>query len=113
MYSDRTKSTVVEYVLLYGEDASKRTVPTRLEDAFGAFAFSRDFDIIPYAFKPAVRHDLERTLDVFAAVYNTHKSANERLVAVHFELRKLDFARQHVAERAGEVVETFVYRPHG
>jgi len=111
MYSDRTTSTVVDYVLLHGEDASGRTVRTRLEDSFGAFAFSRDFDIIPYAFQPALRGDLEKTLEVFAAVYNTDKPANDRLVAVHFEHHKLDFARQPIAERAGEVVERFVYRP--
>jgi hypothetical protein len=111
MYSDRTKSTVVEYVLLHGEDASGRTVPVRLEEAIGVFAFSRDFDIVPYAFRPDVRGDLEKTLDVFAGSYNAHKSATERLVAVHFERRQLDFARQPIAERAGELVERFVYRP--
>jgi hypothetical protein len=113
MYSDRTKSTVVEYVLLHGEDASGRTVPVRLEDAIGVFAFSRDFDIVPYAFRPGVRGDLEKTLDVFAGAYNADKSAAERLVAVHFERRQLDFTRQAIDEGAGELVERFVYRPRG
>lgn len=113
MYSDRTKSTVVEYVLLHGEDASGRTVPIRLEEGFGIFAFSRDFDIIPYAFKPDLRGDLEKTLDAFSNVYNADKSGSARLIAVHFERRQLDFARQPVSERAGELVERFVYRPRG
>jgi hypothetical protein len=111
MYSDRTTSPVVDYTLVEGRDASGRAVPVRLEQQFRVFRLSRDFDVIPLAFKPESRPALERTLDAFARAYNAERSDGERLVAVHFEKRRVDFTRRAITEGAGEVVERFAYEP--
>lgn len=111
MYSDRTTSSVVDYVLVSGRDASGRTLPVRLEDTFRVFRLSRDFDVIPLAFKPEARGDLERTLDVYARAYNRDKPAEQRLMSVHFEKRSVDFATQPIHTAAGAVVDRFVYEP--
>ncbi|HEX6272720.1 MAG TPA: hypothetical protein VFZ53_06770 [Polyangiaceae bacterium] len=111
MYSDRTQSTRVQYILFHGLDAAGRKVPVRFEDAFGVLHFNRAYDIVPRAFHDEDgQRPLRQMLDAFAGIRDRERSAGERLSAFQFDLRAWDYARDPGDPNRGVTVSTFVHR---
>jgi hypothetical protein len=111
MYSDRTRSTRVQYILFHGLDAAGRKVPVRFEDAFGVLHFNRTYDIVPRAFyDDDGQKPLRQMLDVFAELRDRDRPSSDRLAAFQFDLRAWDYARDPGDPNHGVTVSTFVHR---
>jgi hypothetical protein len=110
MYSDRTRSTRVEYILFHGVDEAGRKVPVRFEDAFGVLRFNRCYDIVPRAFQPGREQILRDLLDAFAQIRDRGRLPGDRLAAFQFDLRAWDYDKAPRDSQRGAVVASFVHR---
>jgi hypothetical protein len=111
MYSDRTESTRVQYILFHGLDGAGRKVPVQFEDEFGVLGFNRTYDVVPLAFhgRDEEREPLRRVLDAFAELHDRDRPPSERLAAFRFELRAWDYDRDPDDPNRGVTVSTFVH----
>lgn len=110
MYSDRTKTSVVEYTLFRGINSAGRTVKVRFEDAFGALSFNRTYDIIPRAFDPKTEAEVHAMLARYAEIHNREAPASEQLAAIELELRAWDFVAEPDHPSHGRSIKQFVHR---
>lgn len=110
MYSDRTKTSVVEYTWFRGIDSAGRTVAVRFEDAFGALRFNRTYDIIPRAFDPKTQGEVHAMLARYAEIHNRESPATERLAAIELDLRAWDFIAEPDHPEHGRSIKQFVHR---
>jgi hypothetical protein len=111
MYSDRTESTRVQYILFHAVDGAGRKIPVRFEDAFGVLHFNRSYDIVPRAFyRDEGQKPLREMLDVFAKIRDRDRPSSDRIAAFQFDLRAWDYERDPGDPDHGVTVSTFVHR---
>ena len=110
MYSDRTQSTSVDYIVFHGLDRRGEKVALKLERELGVFRFERAYDVIPYGFNPKLEGELRKVLDVFAGLYNRDRAPEAHVVAFRFDLMRWDFANAHDDPARGSSVQHFVHR---